>query len=87
MPVIEQRLLLLERDVAALEPLALELNTLQGTINGLVVDVSDLGTTLKARDDRASAERASLRLALLTLTGVLGTPIVGGLVTFLLTKA
>jgi len=91
---MDERLRSLGRQVQDLLPLATSIVRLEGVVNGVKQDVSDVGEAVKEikagiSDDtrRQSEERRSLRLALLGLAGTILASLVAALVTILASGA
>lgn len=75
-----------------LTPLAKEVTILNEQVSGIVEDIRGLGkqigavgTMLEQRDKTASSERASVRVALIALTGTIGASVIAGVITLLAT--
>jgi uncharacterized coiled-coil protein SlyX len=76
---LKQEVTDLSREVISLSPLTVAVARVEGQVTNLVNDVHDIQGQLKDRDKRASEERRSLKVALISLTGVITAALIGGL--------
>lgn len=73
-----QRLITLEAANAAGAGTAVTVALLTGKVDALSTDVDELAQSIVSRDSAATAERRSLRLALLSLSGVIIAALIAG---------
>jgi seryl-tRNA synthetase len=76
---LKQEVTDLSREVLSLSPLTVAVARVEGQIGNLVREVKDIQDQLDTRDQRASDERRSLKVALISLTGVIGAALIGGI--------
>jgi uncharacterized coiled-coil protein SlyX len=75
---LKQEVTDLSREVTDLSPLKVSVARVEGHVGNLVKEVQDIHTQLSNRDERASEERRSLKVALISLTGVIAAALIGG---------
>lgn len=73
-----QRLITLESAIAAAAGQSTAIALLNVGLTELKGDVAELGNTIASRDNAQTAERRSLRLALLSLSGVIIAALIAG---------